>query len=204
MANLDLPGTRYQNTKFAAMRVLAVVSWLCAVLDTHAHPLADRPCGARPWHRARSHRARARAPAAAVTTATATAAGKMGASSSFFAIPLAPQPTTAAAAPAAAAEVRDDLAKYLALPAETNMDLDVLAWWKAKDCKDGLPALAKMAHQFLGRPASSAGVERTCTRRRASSTMTPRRTRMRRLSRLPSSRAPTPSELDVGQGRGRV
>ena len=160
MANLDLPGTRYQNTKFAAMRVLAVVSWLCAVLDTHAHPLADRPCGARPWHRARSHRARARAPAAAVTTATATAAGKMGASSSFFAIPLAPQPTTAAAAPAAAAEVRDDLAKYLALPAETNMDLDVLAWWKAKDCPEGLPALAKMARQYLGRPASSAGVER--------------------------------------------
>ena len=42
-----------------------------------------------------------------------------------------------------------------------SIDLDVLAWWKAKDCqKDGLPILAKMAHQFLGRPASSAGVER--------------------------------------------
>ena len=41
------------------------------------------------------------------------------------------------------------------------MDLDVLAWWKAKDHKDGMPsALAKMARQFLGRPASSAGVER--------------------------------------------
>eukprot|EP00966_Prymnesium_polylepis_P294950 6811173-Prymnesium_polylepis.1 len=41
------------------------------------------------------------------------------------------------------------------------MDLDVLAWWKAKDCcNDGLPALAKMARQYLGRPASSAGVER--------------------------------------------
>ena len=37
----------------------------------------------------------------------------------------------------------------------------MLAWWKAKDCqKDGLPILAKMARQFLGRPASSAGVER--------------------------------------------
>ena len=34
---------------------------------------------------------------------------------------------------------------------------------QAKDCapKDGgLPALAKMARQYLGRPASSAGVER--------------------------------------------
>eukprot|EP00966_Prymnesium_polylepis_P119615 2764420-Prymnesium_polylepis.1 len=41
-----------------------------------------------------------------------------------------------------------------------NMDLDVLAWWKAKDCKEGLPALAKMAWQYLGRPASSADVER--------------------------------------------
>ena len=36
---------------------------------------------------------------------------------------LAPQPT-AATAPAAAAPVSDDLEKYLALPAETNMDLD--------------------------------------------------------------------------------
>ena len=40
------------------------------------------------------------------------------------------------------------------------MDLDVLAWWKAKDAKDSLPTLAKMARQFLGRPATSAGVER--------------------------------------------
>ena len=66
-----------------------------------------------------------------------------------------------AAAPAAAA--MDDLEKYLELPVEKNMDLDVLAWWKAKDCppKDGgLPVLAKMARQHLGRPASSAGVER--------------------------------------------
>ena len=62
-----------------------------------------------------------------------------------------------------ATEVQDDLEKYLALPVEKNMDLDVLEWWKAKDCapKDGgLPALANMARQFLGRPASSAGVER--------------------------------------------
>ena len=55
----------------------------------------------------------------------------------------------------------DELDKYLSLPVEKNIDLDVLAWWKAKDCqKDGLPILAKMARQFLGRPASSAGVER--------------------------------------------
>ena len=51
----------------------------------------------------------------------------------------------------------DELDKYLALPVEKNTDLDVLAWWKAKDCqKDGLSVLAKMARQFLGRPASSA------------------------------------------------
>ena len=64
----------------------------------------------------------------------------------------------------------DGLEKYLALSAETNMDHDVLAWWKARDhhlpCDPasgrpvGLPHLAKMARQFLGRPASSAGVER--------------------------------------------
>ena len=50
------------------------------------------------------------------------------------------------------------------------MDLDVLMWWKARDHNlpadpatgrpEGLPALAKMVRQFLGRPASSAGVER--------------------------------------------
>lgn len=72
------------------------------------------------------------------------------------------------AAPAAPAQ--DDLEKYLALPAEGNLDVDVLAWWKARDHNlaadpatgrpEGLPALAKMARQFLGRPASSAGVER--------------------------------------------
>ena len=50
------------------------------------------------------------------------------------------------------------------------MDLDVLKWWKARDHNhsadpatgrpEGLPALAKMAREFLGCPASSAGVER--------------------------------------------
>ena len=64
----------------------------------------------------------------------------------------------------------DDLEKYFALPAETNLDVDVLKWWKARDHSmvadpatgrpEGLPALAKMARQFLGRPATSAGVER--------------------------------------------
>ena len=91
-----------------------------------------------------------------------TATAKKGASSSFFDMPMAPTDIAAAAA-APATAVTDELEKYLALPAETNMDLDVLAWWKAKDCvpKDGgLPVLAKMARQFLGRPASSAGVER--------------------------------------------
>jgi len=64
----------------------------------------------------------------------------------------------------------DDLEKYLALPVEDNLDLDVLSWWKARDHDKaadpasgrpaGLPDLAKMAAQYLGRPASSAGVER--------------------------------------------
>ena len=88
------------------------------------------------------------------------ASAKQGASSSFFDMPMAPMDITLAPAPPA---VTDELEKYLALPMEMNMDLDVLAWWKAKDCapKDGgLPVLAKMARQYLGRPASSAGVER--------------------------------------------
>ncbi len=66
----------------------------------------------------------------------------------------------------------DDLEKYLALTPETdhNLDLNVLAWWKVRDHyipadpatgrPAGLPHLAKMARQYLGRPASSAGVER--------------------------------------------
>ena len=65
---------------------------------------------------------------------------------------------TVAASAAPAAPAQDDLEKYLALPAETNMDLDVLEWWKGK--APVMPNLAKMARQFLGRPASSAGVER--------------------------------------------
>ncbi len=50
------------------------------------------------------------------------------------------------------------------------MDLDLLAWWKARDHNlpedlasgrpEGLPMLTKMARQHLGRRASSADVER--------------------------------------------
>lgn len=62
---------------------------------------------------------------------------------------------------------------YLSLPKETDMDVDVLHWWRLRDRQnqtktssgsatgtDALPHLAKMARQYLGRPASSAGVER--------------------------------------------
>ncbi len=57
------------------------------------------------------------------------------------------------------------------LPAISNIDLDLLTWWKARDHNlpedlasgrpEGLPTLTKMARQNLGRQASSAGVERT-------------------------------------------
>ena len=77
---------------------------------------------------------------------------------------------TQAPAAVAAAILRDDLDIYNELPKETDLDLDVLAWWKARDHDlgpkasegrpRGLPNLAKMGRQFLGRPASSAGVER--------------------------------------------
>mmetsp|Transcript_14069 Transcript_14069/g.42928 ORF Transcript_14069/g.42928 Transcript_14069/m.42928 type:complete len:86 (-) Transcript_14069:101-358(-) len=64
------------------------------------------------------------------------------------------------------------------------MDLDVLAWWKACDHSNltdpasgtpaGLPTLAKMARQYLGCPASSAGVERMFSRAQERCTMTSR------------------------------
>ena len=83
-------------------------------------------------------------------------------------MPMAPLLTVPPAA--AEAVAMDDLEKYMALPVEANLDLDVLVWWKARDHDRpadpasgrpaGLPHLAKMAAQFLGRPASSAGVER--------------------------------------------
>ena len=50
------------------------------------------------------------------------------------------------------------------------MNTDVLAWWKLRDHTqaadpstsrpEGLPHLARMARQWLGAPATSAGVER--------------------------------------------
>ena len=79
----------------------------------------------------------------------------------FFAMPMAP---TLTPAPAADAAEMDDLMKYAALPAETNLDLDVLAWWKARDHDQpadpasgrsaGLPHLAKMAAHLPGSNSS--------------------------------------------------
>ena len=75
----------------------------------------------------------ATAAATVVTTATATAAAKMGASSSFFAMPMAPLLTVPPAA--ADAATMDDLEKYMTLPVEANLNnLDVLAWWKEGAC----------------------------------------------------------------------
>ena len=62
-----------------------------------------------------------------------------------------------------------DLEKYLLL-AQEPMNTNVLAWWKLRDHNkpadpstgrvEGLPHLARMARQWLGCPATSAGVER--------------------------------------------
>ena len=63
-----------------------------------------------------------------------------------------------------ATEVQDDLEKYLALPVEKNMDLDVLEWWKAKDCapKDGArrPAGARQDGPPVPRPPGVVGGRR--------------------------------------------
>ena len=163
------------------------------------------------WKPAAAAAAPAAAPAAAapapaaITTASATAAAKMGASSSFFAMPLAPMLAPAAAAPMQA-PAQDDLDKYLALPAEANMDLDVLAWWKARDYThranpatgqpEGLPALAKMARHDV---SSSAARRRqrassACSPRRASSMMMLRRARTTTSLRLPCLPLPTQNE----------
>ena len=101
---------------------------------------------------------------AAVAKAPSDFSGK---ASSEFALPLAPvfTPPPLAAAEGAA---QDELELYLSLPQEMDMDLDVLAWWRARDythksqlgAAAPMPNLAKMVRQFLGRPASSAGVER--------------------------------------------
>jgi len=60
--------------------------------------------------------------------------------------------------PAAAASERDELEEYLSSPLETDMDLELLAYWKLKEST--WPKLAKMAKQYLSAPFSSAGVER--------------------------------------------
>ena len=52
----------------------------------------------------------------------------------------------------------DELEQYLADSEEPDIEVDVLAWWKAKESK--WPALAKMVKQYFAAPASSAGVER--------------------------------------------
>ena len=105
----------------------------------------------------------------ALAPITAARAASTGTSSSIFAMPLAPS-TWNVPVFAPATSSHNDLEKYLALPAISNMNLDLLAWWKARDYNmpeylasgrhEGLPTLAKMAMQHLGRPASSAGVER--------------------------------------------
>ena len=89
----------------------------------------------------------------------------------LFDMPLAPVLPTAAAA-AAPAAVQDDLEKYLAMPAETNMDLDTCS-------PGGRPRTARMACQRSPRWRTSSWaarrhrlVLRTCSRRRASSTTT--------------------------------
>ena len=52
----------------------------------------------------------------------------------------------------------DELELYLADPEEPDINMDVLAWWKAKESK--WPKLPKMVKQYFASPASSAGVER--------------------------------------------
>jgi hypothetical protein len=73
---------------------------------------------------------------------------------------LAPVP----AASAASKPTVDELAKYLTMDGEPDPDVDVLSWWLAQDCELGLPNFAQLARQYLGTPASSAGVERLFSR----------------------------------------
>ena len=54
--------------------------------------------------------------------------------------------------------VRDELEEYLSSPLETDMDLDLLKYWKLKETT--WPKLAKMAKQYLAAPFSSGFVER--------------------------------------------
>ena len=80
-----------------------------------------------------------------------------------------PEHEVATQAEAPADPEKTDLQKYLLLSQEP-MSIDVLAWWKLRDHNkaadpesgrpEGLPDLARMARQWLGCPATSAGVER--------------------------------------------
>ena len=63
---------------------------------------------------------------------TAACAASTGTSKSFFAMPLALSTWNLPVFTPATSSL-DDLEKYLALPAISNMDLDLLAWWKARD-----------------------------------------------------------------------
>lgn len=108
----------------------------------------------------------------AVRPPAAVSSKKQTSCSGFFAMPIGPSDAHRLEDDAAAPdeESESDLDKYLKLPQETDLDLDVLQWWKQRDHSlpadpasgrpIGLPQLAKMARQYLGRPASSAGVER--------------------------------------------
>ena len=53
----------------------------------------------------------------------------------------------------------DELTTYLWLQGVDDPDACVLEWWRERDCKQGLPNLAKLARQYLGTPASSAGID---------------------------------------------
>ena len=70
---------------------------------------------------------------------------------------------------------KTDLQKYLKLPAlpltmPDGKPSDILSWWKMRDHSkpadpqsgrpEGLPRLARMARQYHGEPATSAGAER--------------------------------------------
>jgi hypothetical protein len=114
--------------------------------------------------------AAAAAPATSSSLAASKAAPKELATSalSIFDRPMEPTEAPRAVATPAVAK-KTDLDKYLLL-AQEPMHTDVLAWWKLRDHDkpadsatgrvEGLPHLARMARQWLGCPATSAGVER--------------------------------------------
>ena len=62
-------------------------------------------------------------------------------------------PSTSATPP-----VRDELDEYLAEPQESDLNLNVLVWWHAREGR--WPNLAKMVKQYFASPASTGGVER--------------------------------------------